>query len=158
MAPNTFVRILMFMSGLCAGLAVPASAQTFDTSGNGKLNGDFFVRQVITTNLDSSTSAIGNATSITGIMTFDGQGNYSFQGQRLDSPATTASAFSASGTYGVESNGMAQLQNMLDSSASATEFGGVTGVGPVSIVASSTAGAYNDVFVAIQAGSGATNN
>jgi len=160
MAPNRLVRILMFMSGFYAGLAIPASAQTFDTSGNGKLNGDFFVRQVITTNLNSSTSAIRQAISITGIMTFDGQGHYTFTGQKLDtSVGTTAVAFSvASGTYAVESNGMAQFQNMLDSSTSATEFGGVTGVGPVSIVASSTAGAYNDVFVAIQAGSGATNN
>jgi len=150
----------MFMSGFYAGLAIPASAQTFDTSGNSKLNGDFFVRQVITTNLNSSTSAIGQAISITGIMTFDGQGHYTFSGQKVDSTAgDSASPFSvAIGTYAVESNGMAQIQNMLDSSASATEFGGVTGVGPVSIVASSTEGAYNDVFVAIQVGSGATNS
>ncbi len=149
----------MLMSGFYAGLAIPASAQTFDNSGNSKLNGPYFVRQVITTNLDSSTSAIGQAISITGIMTFDGQGNYIFQGQMLDSTKTGgATALSTSGTYAVESNGMAQIQNLLDSSASATEFGGVAGVGPVSIVASSTAGAYNDVFVAIQAGSGATNS
>ncbi len=148
----------MFMSGFSAGLAVPASAQTFDTSGNNKLNGDYFVRQVITTNLNTSTSAIGQAYSITGIMTFNGQGNYTFQGQLLDSMKTGgATAFSTGGTYSVESNGMAQIQNMIDSSPDATDFGGVTGVGPVSIVASSTAGAYNDVFVAIKAGSGASS-
>jgi uncharacterized protein (TIGR03437 family) len=148
----------MFTSGLCAGLAIPAAAQTFDTSGNSKLNGDYFVRQVITTNLDSSTSAIGEAISITGIMTFDGQGGYTFNGQKMDSMVPgSATAYSVTnGTYAVESNGMAQIQNLLDHTD--TEYGAVTGVGPASIVASATEGAYNDVFVAIQAGSGATNS
>ena len=148
----------MLMSGLCAGLAIPGSAQTFDTSGNSKLNGDFFVRQVITTNLDTITSAIGRAVSITGVMTFDGQGHYSFTGQMVDSTVAGGSAVPYSvthGTYAVESNGMAQIEDPLDSTD--TEYGAVTGVGPVSIVASATEGAYNDVFVAIQAGSGATN-
>lgn len=156
MAWKNFIRILIFMSGLCAGLSVPASAQTFDTSGDAKLTGDFFVRQIITTNLDTNTSAIGQAISITGIMTFDGKGGYNFSGQKLDtSVGASAAAFSASGTYSVESNGLALIQNMLDDTD--TEHGAVTGVGPVSIVASATEGAYNDVFVAIQAGTGATN-
>src|SRR5271166_1786783 len=158
MLPIKFAKMLMLMSGLYAGLAIPGSAQTFDTSGNSKLNGDYFVRQVITTNLDSSTSAIGQAFSITGIMTFDGQGNYAFQGQLLDSTkAGGATAFSTSGTYSVESNGMAQIQDPLPNSKD-VEYGAVSGVGPSSIVASATEGAYTDVFVAIQAGSGATNS
>ncbi len=37
------------------------------------------------------------------------------------------------------------------------DYGAIGGVGPVSIVASSTEGAYNDVFVAIPAASGASN-
>ncbi len=150
--------MLMLMSGFYAGLAIPGSAQTFDTSGNSKLHGDYFVRQVITTNLGTSNSAIGEAFSITGIMTFDGQGNYIFQGQLLDSMSTGgATAFSTGGTYAVESNGMAQIQDPRPNSND-VEYGAVTGVGPSSIVASATEGGNNDVFVAIKAGSGATNS
>jgi uncharacterized protein (TIGR03437 family) len=158
MALNKFTGILIS----CAGLAIPAAAQTFDTSGNGKLKGDYFVRQVVTTNLDPNTSAIGRAISLTGIMTFDGKGNYKFAGQELDTKAgSSAVAFNASGTYQVESNGMAQIVDPIDNTD--IEYGAIAGVGPVSIVASateagSTGGLYNDVFVAIQAGSGATNS
>jgi uncharacterized protein (TIGR03437 family) len=157
MAPSKF-RILMFMSGCCAGLAIPAAAQTFDTSGDGKLNGDYFVRQVVTTNLGSVSSVIGRAISIIGIMTFNGQGSYTFTGQMTDTQAGTSGvAYSIpNGTYSVGSNGLAQIQNPIDSTD--IDYGAIAGVGPVAIVASATAGVYNDVFVAIQAGSGATNS
>jgi uncharacterized protein (TIGR03437 family) len=162
MASNTSTKILTFTTVFCAGLAIPAAAQTFDTSGNGKLNGDYFVRQVITTNLDPNTSAIGRAISLTGVMTFDGKGNYSFTGQVLDTQVgTTAQPYSTSGVYAVESNGMAQIQDPIDGSD--TEYGAVAGVGPVAIVASATEPTsngtiYNDVFVAIEAGTGAANS
>ena len=161
MAINKFIRILTLISTYCAAIALPAAAQNFDTSGNGKLNGPFFVRQVITTQLDSNTSAIGQAISILGIMTFDGQGNYAFIGQKVDTQVGgLGQAFVANGTYAVQSNGIAQIQDPIDSNQ--TEFGAVTGVGPVSIVASATEANttqnfYSDVFVAIQAGSGASN-
>ncbi len=55
---------------LLRGTCCSGCRATFDTSGNGKLNGDYFVRQVLTTDLDANTSAIGRAISLTGIMTF----------------------------------------------------------------------------------------
>ena len=141
---------------LCAVLGAPAVAQTFDTSGNASLNGDYFVRQVIAANLDPDTSAIGRAVSITGVMTFDGQGNYTFAGQMLDNQVgTTAKSYSTSGIYSVAANGLAQIQNPIDSND--TEFGAVTGVGPLAIIASATEGNYRDLFVAIAAGSDASN-
>ena len=149
--------LLTCITALFAGLPVPAAAQTFDTSGNGKLNGEYFVRQVVTTDLDSITSAIGRAISIIGVMIFDGNGNYTFIGQMSDTMAGTSGVtYSIAGTYSVESNGLAQIQNPIDSTD--IEYGAIAGVGPVAIVASATEGAYNDVFVAIQAGSGATNS
>jgi uncharacterized protein (TIGR03437 family) len=157
---NKITALLIF----CAGVAIPASAQNFDTSGNNKLNGDYFVRQVVTTELDQTTSAIGRAISLTGVMTFDGSGNYTFNGQITDSTvAGPAAPYSTSGFYSVESNGMAQILNPIDTYVTGVagvdiDYGAVTGVGPVSIVASSTEGQYDDVFVAIQAGSGASNS
>lgn len=154
MASHKYLAFLILIIAFCA--AVPAAAQNFDTSGNSKLNGDFFVRQVVTTNLDTNTSAIGRAISIVGIMTFDGNGNYTFTGQKVDtSVGNSSAAYTTSGTYAVESNGMAQIQNPIDSTD--TDYGAVAGVGPVSIVASATEGQYNDIFVAIEAGTGASN-
>src|SRR3984885_16021510 len=106
MALPKFTGILGFISAFCVGSALPAAAQTFDTSGNGKLNGDYFVRQVVTTNLNTNTSAIGRAISIIGIMTFNGRGNYAFAGQMTDTEAGTSGvAYSVTnGAYSVESN------------------------------------------------------
>ncbi len=149
--------ILTFITIFCAGFAIPAAAQTFDTSGNGQLSGEYFVRQVVTTDLDTNTSAIGRAISITGVMIFNGQGSYTFIGQMTDTMAGTSGvAYSTAGVYSVESNGLAQIQNPIDSTD--IEYGAIAGVGPVAIVASATEGLYNDVFVAIQAGSAATNS
>jgi uncharacterized protein (TIGR03437 family) len=164
MASNKFTLRLVFIIGLCAGLALPAAAQTFDTSGNGNLNGEYFVRQVLTTDLDTNTSAIGRAISIIGVMLFDGNGNYTFIGQMSDTMAGTSGvSYSTAGTYSVASNGLAQILNPIDSyvtgmTGTDIDYGAIAGVGPVSIVASATEGPYDDVFVAVQAGSGASNS
>ncbi len=123
---------------------------SFDTSGNGMLNGPYFLRQVLTLT-DSNTSAITRAVSLTGTITFDGKGNYSFTGQELDSSrGSTATSFNASGTYSVSLSGLLQIQSLIDNTD--TEFGGVGGANE--IVASATEGAYNDIFIAIPAGPG----
>jgi Flp pilus assembly pilin Flp len=146
-----------FVAILCAPLTMPAGAQTFDTRGNGSLKGDYFVRQVVTTQLDPSTSAIGRAFSLTGVMTFDGKGNYTFAGQMVDTQAgSTATPYSTSGVYSAASNGLAQIQNPLD--ATDTEYGAIAGLGPLAIIASAKEGRYHDLFVAIAAGSPASNN
>jgi len=158
MPATKFTKILTFMPLFSAGLAIPAAAQTFDTSGNANLSGPYFVRQVVTTDLDPNTGAIGRAISLTGVMIFNGQipGQYTFIGQMSDSMAGTSGAvYSTTGAYSVESNGLAQIQNPIDSTD--TEYGAIAGVGPVAIVASATEGAYHDVFIAIQSGSGASN-
>ncbi len=135
---------------------IPLAAQDFDASANGTLKGDYFVRQVLVTNFDQVTSAVGRAISIIGIMTFDGNGSYSFSGQIMDTQAGSAKAYKVDkGSYGLQPNGLLQLQNPIDSND--TEFGAVGAVGPAAIVASSTEGPYDDIFVAIPAGSGASN-
>ena len=54
-------------------LANSASAQSFDNSGNGNLFGDYFVREVMLSNVDRNTSAVGRARSVIGLITFDGE-------------------------------------------------------------------------------------
>jgi len=130
----------------------------FDNSGNGTLSGAYFVRQVLAANIDPNTSAIGRAVSIAGIITFDGKGGYSFSGQIVDSTTgSTASPYSVSGNYAVQSNGLMQIQNPIDTMQ--IDYGGVAGIGPSAIVASATEtnGTYNDVFVAIPVSTGTSS-
>jgi uncharacterized protein (TIGR03437 family) len=139
------------------GLSALGFAQNFDTTGTSTVKGAYFVRQVLTANLDQSTSAIGQAVSLTGIMTFDGAGKYAFAGQKTDSTAGgTPSSYSVNGTYAVSGSGLVQITNPIDTTD--TIFGGVGAIGPAAIVGSSTEGLNDDVFIAIPAGSAATNS
>ena len=148
---------LFFVAVVYFSLTVPARTQTFDSSGNGNLKGDYFVRQVITADLDPMTSSIGRAFSLTGVMTFDGQGNYSFTGQMMDTQSgSTAKPYTASGVYSVASDSLALIQSPINSQE--TEHGAITGLGPTAILASATEGNYRDLFVAIEAGSSASNS
>jgi uncharacterized protein (TIGR03437 family) len=157
---------------LSLGCAPSLAAQNFDNSGNGTLNGPYFVRQVLVVNLDQTTSAIGRAISLTGTMTFDGNGNYSFTGQVTDTHAGGGpKAYAINGQYAVQPNGLAQIQNPIDGLDGKTsvcaprflagtdnDFGAVGAIGPSAIVASSTEDLCDDVFVAIPARSGASNS
>ena len=119
------------------GLSALGFAQNFDTTGTSTVKGAYFVRQVLTANLDQSTSAIGQAVSLTGIMTFDGAGKYAFAGQKTDSTAGgTPSSYSVNGTYAVSGSGLVQITNPIDTTD--TIFGGVGAIGPAAIVGSST--------------------
>jgi uncharacterized protein (TIGR03437 family) len=153
----SFTRTLDFTGLLYLLFTMPVPAQTFDTSGNATLEGDYFLRQVITTDLDPMTSAIGRAVSLTGVIAFDGQGNYIFTGQMMDTAAgPTAKPYSVPGVYSVASNALVQIQNPIDSTD--TERGAVAGLGPLAIIASATEGNYRDLFVAIQAGPSASTS
>ena len=123
--------------------------QTFDTSGDGMLKGAYFVRQVLT-QPDPTSSAILQAVSLTGTMTFDGNGNYSFSGQELNSASVIPSPYTTTGVYAVSSSGLAQIQTPIDMDSADTEYGGVGATGAV--VASATEGQYNDIFIAIPEG------
>ena len=125
--------------------------QSFDTSGDGVLNGAYFVRQILALT-DQTTSAITRAVSLTGTMTFDGKGDYTFSGQELDTTnGNTVQPYSVtSGTYAVSSSGLVQIQNPVDNTD--IDYGAVGGAGE--IVASATEGSYDDILVAIPAGSG----
>ncbi len=146
-------------AGLAALVVIGAmniSAQpSFDSAGDATLNGDYFVRQVLLANVDQNTGTVGRALSIVGIMTFDGQGGYSFSGQQMDTSTGSAGPYSITGTYAVAPNGLAVIQNPID--AAQYEFGAVGVIGPTAIVASSTESPHKDIFIAIPAGTGISN-
>lgn len=144
--------------------ALTVAAQTFDNSGNGLLKGTYFVREVMFTQI-SSKGAIGEAQSAVGTVAFDGNGNYSFSGQVMDSTSGSgASTTSVTGTYKVSANNLLQLTSIFPNiygtgtlAATNAEFGGVGAVGPAAFVASATEGQNYDIFVGIPISANATN-
>jgi uncharacterized protein (TIGR03437 family) len=129
-------------------VGITASAQSFDSSADGNLFGDYFVREVML-------SDVGRARSIVGTVTFDGQGNYAFSGTLMDtSTGQQAAITDQHGAYQLAGNGFFAMVDLIDGTE--TDFGG-TGLfgtaGLTSIVASATEGPQRNIFVAIPAGS-----
>lgn len=145
-----YKTILLLSAILAAAAPVRLHSQSFDTSGTAGLTGSYLFRYV-----DSFNDASGDITescSLTGVITFDGAGNYTLSNTQLYDSAGTNGAGTCSsiggGTYGVQSNGIAQLDTPIFGGIPGTLFG--TFSAPV-ITASSTEDDYFDLFIAVQA-------
>jgi uncharacterized protein (TIGR03437 family) len=145
--------IFLFSSALLVALA-PVKAQSFDTSGTANLTGAYLFRYVNFFN--DQNGNLTESCTLTGTMTFNGKGNYTLSNTQLaDSMGTGGTGSCASlggGTYGVQSNGLAQLDNPL---YQATLFGAFSQ--PV-LIASSTEDDYFDLFIAVQAPAASSSN
>jgi len=152
---------------LLGTLAVPSSAQpTFDSSGNGLLNGTYYVRQVMYFVQDNS-GALGEAISIQGTITFNGTGGYTFSGSVLDS--TTGSSapqtYTSSGTYTISASGLGYI-SALDPTFQSDQIYGLVSHGifigstteNVSNAFFSPPVGYNDLVVAAPVGSSPATN
>jgi uncharacterized protein (TIGR03437 family) len=109
------------------------------------LSGKYFVRHVQFTT--DANNTVTHARSITGAMTFDGQGSYSFTGQQAIGTGTAAN-FAAKGTYSMDSSGAISLTN--PQTAVLTVNGRY---GTEAVIGSSTEASTStfDLFVAIPA-------
>jgi uncharacterized protein (TIGR03437 family) len=142
-------KTIFILSGVFLMTLAPAivNAQNFDTSGTAGLNGQYLFRYV--NYFNDSNGNLVESCSLTGAMVFDGAGRYTLSNAQLfDSDGLNGSgscALPGGGTYGVQSNGIAQLENPL---YPATLFG--TFSQPV-LIASSTEDDYFDLFIAVQA-------
>jgi uncharacterized protein (TIGR03437 family) len=156
-----FTRILVL-----AGLAITASGQPyhFDNSSNATLKGPYFVREVVLQNVGAQ-GGIGQALSVLGVATFDGAGNYTFNGQLADSTSQTGpGTASYSGTYSVAANGFLKIASFAitgasPASAATFAYGGVGAVGPSAFTASATENSPQlfDLIVAIPIGASTSN-
>jgi uncharacterized protein (TIGR03437 family) len=73
----------------------------------------------------------------------------------MDTQAGTSQAFSTTGSYSVAANGLAVIQDPIDSGQ--FDFGATGIIGPVALVASATEGPDLDMLVAIPAGTSVSN-
>ncbi len=148
-------KTLLILSAALLMTAAPAqvNAQSFDTSGTAGLTGQYLFRYV--TSFNDENGNVTESCSLTGTMTFDGKGHYAMSNTQLydsnsgildttGAPTTSCSSLGG-GTYGVQSNGMMQLDNPM---FTATLFGAFSQ--PV-ISASSTEDDFWDLFIAVQA-------
>ncbi|MCU1232828.1 MAG: hypothetical protein JWP63_795 [Candidatus Solibacter sp.] len=131
--------------------AVPVLLSTFAASaqvpGNQSLTGKYYFRQV---SLGTDGVNPGNLTdprSLTGSISFDGSGHFSFTAQQLTG-MTAAVAQTGSGAYAIDSGGFIVLDSPLRTGAKINAR-----FGPEAVVGSSTESADNtfDLFVAIPA-------
>jgi hypothetical protein len=106
-------KTIFILSGVFLMTLAPASvnAQNFDTSGTAGLNGQYLFRYV--NYFNDSNGNLTESCSLTGAMVFDGAGRYTLSNAQLfDSNGLNGSgscALPGGGTYGVQSNGIAQL-------------------------------------------------
>jgi uncharacterized protein (TIGR03437 family) len=131
---------------LVAGLvgAVPVTAQTLN---NQSLIGKYYFRQV---SLGTDGVNPGNLTdprTLTGIVTFDGSGNFSFTGQQLTA-ATAPVSQTGAGKYSVDSGGFVVMDSPLRAKMTINAR-----FGPEALIGSSTESTDNtfDLFAAIPA-------
>lgn len=142
---------IVLTTALLMTAALPLSAQNFDTSGTSGLSGKYLFRYVNFFN--DQNGNLTESCTLSGEILFDGQGKYTTSNTTLaDSLSPGGCGSLGGGTYGVQSNGMAQLDNPL---YPATLFG--TFSQPV-VIASSTEDDYFDLFIAVQAPSASFSN
>jgi len=149
--------ILLLSSALLMAFAPGLSqAQSFDTSGTANLTGEYLFRYV--TYFNDQNGNLTESCGFSGAMTFDGAGHYTLSNTQLfDSAGSSGMGSCGSlggGTYGVQSNGIAQLDNPFTFLPS-TLFG--TFSKPL-VIASSTEDDGFDLFIAVQAPASSSNS
>ena len=150
----TQTTLLVLLLGACAGSGL---AQSFDSSGDAKLNGTYYFRQVLYFESDDA-GDLEDAMSVQGTITFNGAGSYTTNATLLDAEVSDVpQAFTGSGSYVISASGEGYI------SAVNQDFPGDQIVGLVSTEGvfigstTETQNSYNDLFVAAPVGSKATN-
>ncbi len=133
----------MFLRYLIAVLSFAAVASA-QLSSNASLSGQYYFRQVLLIT-DATGTNVTDTRSGFGTLTFDGNGNFTINGQQLIGTSAPA-ALTGSGTYAVKSGGFTTLSNPLRAGATVNAR---LGVG--ALVGSSTEAGPTvfDLFLAI---------
>ena len=131
-------------------------AQAFDSSGDGKLNGAYYFRQVF-----YFSSNGGDAINVQGTITFNGSGAYTVTNASLLDTAsgsvTPVTFNNQSGSYVIAASGEGYL-TAINPDFPNDQIVGLVSQGGVFIGSSTETGnLYNDLFIAAPVGTPATN-
>jgi len=146
----------IFLALILGACAFPSYAQpVLGSSGNGLLNGTYYMRQVFYV---VTSGAISENLSIEGNITFSGRGSYNFTGSVQNSSSSPAmTALTTSGTYQLSASGEGYI-SALDTSFSSDRIIGLVSNGIFIGSTTETGEDYNDLFIAAPVGSSEATN
>jgi len=142
--------LLLFMVA-----AWPGAAQSWDTSGNGLLNGTYYFRQVMWLGGYNSANDLQEAIAVYGNIVFDGNGTYTLTANAADAAENTVTSITGSGSYTIAASGYGYMSTPLQfvySQFKGDEINLL--VSPSQVVAGSTTNnnsGYTDLFLAAPA-------
>jgi uncharacterized protein (TIGR03437 family) len=138
------MKLAGLLALLWAATGWQAAAQTWDTSGNGMLNGTYYFREVIY--VTSSTGALSRGISLYGNISFNGSGAYSINCAScvMDSSYGAPQSYAVSGTYSISASGYGFLSSPISSTDYVYGLVSQQGI----FVGSSTESGFNDLFIA----------
>jgi hypothetical protein len=132
----------------------PAAAQSWDTSGNGMLNGTYYFREVAWLGQHNARNDLTEAVAVYGNIKFDRQGHYGItsaeNARMFDSGGNgQPTTFTATGTYSIAASGYGFMDSLIVKGDSVNLLVAKSGI----LVGSSTDNGtgYNDLFVAAPA-------
>src|SRR5260370_34676017 len=136
-------RVLLLMS-MATGLI--AQTSTWDTSGNGMLNGQYYFRHVTYQLSNAGDGSLYDAIAVYGTVTFSGTGTYSINATLADGRTGQLQTLKPSGTYSIAASGQGFLSSPLFTGDSIYGMVNAQGI----FVGSSTENpnGYNDVLIA----------
>jgi uncharacterized protein (TIGR03437 family) len=132
--------------------AWPAAAQSWDTSGNGLLNGTYYFRQVLWLGGYNSANDLQEAIAVYGNIVFGGDGTYTLTAKAADAVEKTVTSITGSGTYTLGGSGYGYMSTPLQFAypkLAGDEINLL--VSPSKVAVGSNTGnntGYNDLFVA----------
>lgn len=134
-----------------------AAAQSWDTSGNGMLNGTYYFREVVWVVGNDAAGDLQQAVSLYGQIQFDGKGNYTISNQSYNDSSSTGPTnnFNASGTYAISASGYGSLSSPVSKGDS---IYGLLSHGIFIGSSTENTSGYNDMFVAAPLASPAPTN
>jgi uncharacterized protein (TIGR03437 family) len=138
-------KFALVLLALIAATAWKAPAQTWDTSGNGLLNGTYYFRQVLYFAPSEYGGQLSEASVVSGTITFNGAGTYSANVAYYDTNLVEPQTGSVTGTYSIAASGYGFLSSLLYSGDSI--YGLVNQAGIFVGSTTETANGYNDMFV-----------
>jgi uncharacterized protein (TIGR03437 family) len=136
----------LLLLAVAAGVSLHAQLTGWDTSGNGKLNGQYYFRHVIYQLSGSGNGTLSEAYSVYGGVSFSGTGTYSMNATLVDLGVGRTQQGTISGTYSIAASGQGFLSSPLFTGDSVFGLVGQQGI----FVGSSTENTrgYHDLFIA----------